>query len=66
MSRKGILGLGTVILCAACGLAIGRARAQATPLGENRAEEQFKNIQVLRGLRPRSEPSPVGWKRDAA
>jgi photosynthetic reaction center cytochrome c subunit len=53
MSRRATFLLGMITLLAVCGLAIRDGRAQsnaAAPQTEKKAEEQFKNIQVLKGI----------------
>jgi photosynthetic reaction center cytochrome c subunit len=52
MIKKWTLVLGIAALLVVCGFVIGGARAQApAPQGsEKKAEEQFKNIQVLKGI----------------
>jgi photosynthetic reaction center cytochrome c subunit len=57
MNRKLMFVLLVIALLAVCGLGIGGARAQsggapaaAPPSGPKKAEEQFKNIQTLKGI----------------
>jgi len=56
MKRRQVVGLGIALL-AICGVVMGGAKAQsggapaaATAAGPKKAEEQFKNIQVLKGI----------------
>jgi len=55
-NRRSVAGVGMLILLAVCGVVMGRAKAQsgAFPTGNapgpKKAEEQFKNIQVLKGI----------------
>ena len=56
MKRKVALVFGMIASLAACGVLMGGAKAQsggapaANPAGPKKAEEQFKNIQVLKGI----------------
>jgi photosynthetic reaction center cytochrome c subunit len=57
MKRKLAVVLGTIALLATCGVVMGGAKAQsgaapatASAAGPKKAEEQFKNIQALRGI----------------
>lgn len=56
MRKKWTLVLGIAALLVVCGIVIGGARAQAGATapasqgGEKKAEEQFKNIQILKGI----------------
>lgn len=52
MTRRATFLLGMLTLLALCGLAIrdGRAQSNAAAPPEKKAEEQFKNIQVLKGI----------------
>jgi photosynthetic reaction center cytochrome c subunit len=56
MKGKLALVLGTIALLTICGVARGRAKAQsgaapaANAAGPKKAEEQYKNIQVLKGI----------------
>lgn len=62
MSRNAKLILGMTVLCAGIGFVVSAGRAQsnagphaaagmpAAPAGDKRAEEQFKNIQALKGI----------------
>jgi len=57
MKRKLVLVLGTIALLAICGVVMGGAKAQsgaapaaANGAGPKKAEEQYKNIQVLKGI----------------
>src|SRR5271155_429379 len=56
MKRKRAFAFGMIAWLAVCGIVIGRAKAQsgtvpaANAAGPKKAEEQFKNIQVLKGI----------------
>jgi photosynthetic reaction center cytochrome c subunit len=62
MNRNAKLILGMAVLCAGCGFVVSTGRAQsnagahaaagmpAAQAGDKKAEEQFKNIQVLKGI----------------
>src|ERR1700751_5965937 len=53
MNRNWTFVVGMAALCLACGFVMGRAKAQPAARAqgeEKKAEEQFKNIQVLKGV----------------
>jgi photosynthetic reaction center cytochrome c subunit len=55
-NRRSVVAVGMLILLAVCGSVMGRAKAQSgtapagNAAGPKKAEEQFKNIQVLKGI----------------
>lgn len=53
MNKKSVFATGIVVLFVVIGVSMGRARSQSgtgSAAGPKKAEEQFKNIQVLKGI----------------